>query len=126
MAGLVKTENVTNSREVEKARIILIGLGILPSKKGFNYMADCIYLFSEGNKSLHAVYQEVSERHGVSLANLDRCMRTCLGGLSSTDTIEKINRMARFPIACGNTIFTCSNFIALLSEFLRADSYLNF
>ena len=55
MAGLVKTENVTNSREVEKARIILIGLGILPSKKGFNYMADCIYLFSEGNKSLHAV-----------------------------------------------------------------------
>ena len=126
MAGLVKTENVTANRDIEKARIILIGLGILPSKKGFNYLVDCIYLFSTGAKSLHAVYQEVSERHGVSPANLDRCMRTCLGGLSATDTIEKINRMACFPIACGNTIFTCSNFIALLSEFLRADSYLNF
>ena len=126
MAGLVKTENVTANRDVEKARIILIGLGILPSKKGFNYLVDCIYLFSMGGKSLHDIYQEVSERHGVSPANLDRCMRTCLGGLSATDTIEKINRMARFPIVDGNSIFTCSNFIALLSEFLRADSYLNF
>ena len=119
-------ECIANELEMERARFMLITMGVLPSKKGFNYLADCIYLFSLGGKSLHEVYLDVSEKYDVSMSNLDRCMRTCLGSLSSTDTIDRINRMARCQLVGGGTIFTCSSFISLLSEFLRSQSYLNF
>ncbi len=114
------------TRDIEKARLMLIAVGISPSKKGFNYLADSIVEFSHGYKSLREVYERISDKHSVSPGNLDRCMRTCIGGLSATDTCDRINKMARFNIVDSKTLLTCGNFIALMSEFLRYDSMLKF
>ena len=109
------------SREMQtiKVRKLLHELGILPNKKGYEYIVEAVSIAIDnfgkvrGRKNFFGIYDEVAEKFERTYSNVERCIRYAIRAASENPT-EKM--LTLFPYLIG--IPTNSAFISVLAEHL--------
>lgn len=87
----------------EKVGSLLINFGITPTLQGFYYILDAVDIF-EKNKNGMEIYEELSEKNGKSLRNIEHCIRYAFSKMDCEKAkkyfgeIDKLNNMQLISI----------------------------
>ena len=101
-------------------RLLMMSMGLLPSKTGFDPLARSILLQTYYCLPMVKIYEIIEKEFGRNRSCLERGMRTCLTDLDLTEFEHLAQKMSGGYIIKIDTVkLTCHNFIALTSGIIR-------
>ena len=101
-------------------RLLMMSMGLLPSKTGFDPLARSILLQTYYCLPMVKIYEIIEKEFGRNRSCLERGMRTCLTDLDLIEFEHSAQKMSGSYIIKIDTVkLTCHNFIALTSEIIR-------
>ena len=102
----------------EEAQNVLLGCGIYPTKKGYNYLLAAIEIFRGPTHNLCDLYKQVANIFQVTPASVERCIRTCINEAFYTSSFMYLNRFFRSDIFKQNTYLSSGDFIGIIATYL--------
>ena len=102
----------------EEAQNVLLGCGIYPAKKGYNYLLAAIEIFRGPTHNLCDLYKQVAEIFQVTSASVERCIRTCINEAFYTNSFMYLNKFFKSDIFKKETYLSSGDFIGIMATYL--------
>ena len=104
--------------EKVSASSLLLSVGIMPSKAGFEYLREAILNYRDCAGSMQRLVAMIAERNGVTAKSVERDIRTAVGDAARKGTIGRITELLGLGTAYLQTKFRAKEFVAMAAEYL--------
>lgn len=99
-----------------RIKIVLISMGLRPSRKGFEPLAEAIAENAIKELPMKAIYDKISKKHNKSASSIERSMRLCLEDIDEKSFAKQFNDLTGFNVITDSMRFSCNSFIGMMSE----------
>ena len=96
---------------------ILINLGIMPNKTGFNYIKQ--YLLADNEISIMESFKEIAKNNNTTTSTVYGAVRRTLNAAEASDKLKNIDLYFNVKIYDKNHPMTNSEFLSLLKLLIR-------
>ena len=103
----------------DEIKRVLLECGIYPNRKGFSYLCAAIRILLNEPCGVCALYDKVGKLFNVKRANVERCIRVCLGEVTNSGSIMKLNDIFGMRLIGENSYLSNGDFIGIVAVYLE-------
>lgn len=100
---------------------LLIEIGILPNKIGYDYLRELILLSADeaSKRTLKPMYEKIAVKYGVSSKAINRGVMNAIEYAHQSGKLKKLNNILKIEVCDDGKSLKNGEFIFLLSKYVK-------